>query len=130
MMKTLNLIFTLIIMFCYTNTISQSSIYGIFEEQTDIGDVKIAGSSSYDPSTDEYLLGGSGSNIWFNQDEFHYLWKSIEGDFILYAELAFTGENNEPHRKGGWMIRQALSNNAPYVDATVHGDGLTSLQFR
>jgi len=129
-MKILSIIITIIMIISHTNTMSQDSIFGIFEEQSDIGDVKIEGSTSYDPTTDEYLLGGSGSNIWFNQDEFHYLWKSIEGDFILYAELTFTGDNTEPHRKGGWMIRQSLANNAPYVDATVHGDGLTSLQYR
>ena len=30
----------------------------------------------------------------------------------------------------GWMVRPTLDADAPYVDAVVHGDGLTSLQFR
>ncbi|MDZ7371719.1 MAG: biopolymer transporter TolR, partial [candidate division KSB1 bacterium] len=30
----------------------------------------------------------------------------------------------------GWMIRTALTPDSPYADAVVHGDGLTSLQFR
>ena len=28
------------------------------------------------------------------------------------------------------MIRQSLEADSPYVDAVVHGDGLTSLQYR
>jgi Tol biopolymer transport system component len=36
----------------------------------------------------------------------------------------------DPHRKMGWMARASLDKDAPYVDACVHGDGLTSLQYR
>ncbi len=34
------------------------------------------------------------------------------------------------HRKAGWMIRQSLDADSPYVDAVIHGDGLASLQYR
>src|SRR5262249_53102647 len=34
------------------------------------------------------------------------------------------------HRKACLMIRQGLDADAAYVDVAVHGDGLTSLQFR
>ena len=84
----------------------------------------------YDMEKDEYIIGGSGENIWFNNDEFCYAWKVMEGDFIVYASMTFLPGNNEPHRKGGWMVRQGLDDNSPYVDAVVHGDGLTSMQFR
>ena len=45
---------------------AQLSVYGIFDGQSDIGDVKIDGSVAYEKDTDEYLVGGSGENIWFN----------------------------------------------------------------
>jgi len=109
---------------------AQLSVYGIFEGQSDIGDVKIEGSVSYDKESDEYLIGGAGENIWFNSDEFHYVWTILQGDFILYAKMKFIGDNPEPHRKGGWMIRQGMDPNTPHISATVHGDGLTSLQYR
>jgi TolB protein len=109
---------------------AQLSLHGIFEGQSDIGDVKIEGSVAYDPASDEYLVGGSGENIWFKSDEFHYLWKVLEGDFILYTRLTFIGDNPEPHRKGGWMVRQGLDPNAPHVSAVTHGNGLSTLQYR
>ncbi len=112
------------------NAFSQEFAHGIFEGQSDIGNVKIQGTVSYDQQEDEYVIGGSGENIWFTEDEFHYVWKTMEGDFILYAKIEFMGDNLEPHRKVGWMIRQSLDDNAPYVDVAVHGDGLTSLQYR
>src|SRR5262249_7251027 len=34
------------------------------------------------------------------------------------------------HRKACLLIRQSLDADAAYVDVAVHGDGLTSLQFR
>jgi len=36
----------------------------------------------------------------------------------------------DPHRKACLMIRQSLDADSAYVDVAVHGDGLTSLQFR
>ncbi len=46
------------------------------------------------------------------------------------ADVAFLGKGKDPHRKACLMIRQSLDPDSPYVDAAVHGDGLTSLQFR
>ena len=34
------------------------------------------------------------------------------------------------HRKLGWMVRPNLAPESPHINAVVHGDGLTSLQFR
>jgi hypothetical protein len=36
----------------------------------------------------------------------------------------------DPHRKLGRMVRSTLDADSAYADACVHGDGLTSLQFR
>jgi hypothetical protein len=124
-------IFSFILIGLLTHTaMGQLSVYGIFDGQSDIGDVKIEGSVAFNKESDEYLIGGSGENIWFNNDEFHYVWTILEGDFILYTKMKFIGDNPEPHRKGGWMVRSGLDPNAPHVSATVHGNGLTSLQFR
>jgi hypothetical protein len=40
------------------------------------------------------------------------------------------GKGVEPHRKIGWMIRSSLADDSPHGSAVLHGDGLTSLQFR
>ncbi|HXO75670.1 MAG TPA: hypothetical protein VN824_10555, partial [Puia sp.] len=50
---------------------------GIFENSIDIGNPKVAGSASYDESTQSYSIKGGGSNIWFNRDEFHFVYKKI-----------------------------------------------------
>src|SRR6266478_8763398 len=73
---------------------------------------------------------GSGANMWFDHDEFHFVWKRMKGDFILTTRAQFIGEGVEQHRKIGWIVRSSLDSDSAHVNAAVHGDGLTSLQFR
>jgi len=103
---------------------------GLFEGHTDVGAVKHAGAATYDAVRQEYHLEGSGYNMWFDHDEFHFVWKRMTGDFILRADAELLGEGVDPHRKLGWIVRTSLDSSAAYVDAAVHGDGLTALQFR
>ena len=103
---------------------------GIFDSHSDIGNVEKPGGVTYDSENQTYTMEGAGSNIWFGKDEFHYLWKKIKGDFILTAQVEFIGKGIEAHRKIGWMVRQSLDPNSAQVSAMIHGDGLTSLQYR
>jgi TolB protein len=104
---------------------------GIFDEHSDVGENVKPGSAVYIPSTDQYVISGAGYNVWFDHDEFHFAWKKMKGDFILHTRAEFVGAKGvEEHRKVGWMVRKSLDGKAPHVNAVVHGDGLTSLQFR
>jgi len=103
---------------------------GIFQHSADIGNPAIKGSATYNASDQSYSLKGSGYNIWFERDEFRYLFNQIEGDFILTANFRFTGEGGDPHRKTGWMIRASEDEGSPHISATLHGDGLTVMQWR
>jgi len=109
---------------------AQHRSFGVFEGHGDIGKVVKPGSAVYHPRKQEYVISGAGYNIWFDHDEFQFLWKRIKGDFIVYTHAAFVGKGVEAHRKVGWMARKSLDSSSPHVNAVVHGDGLTSLQFR
>lgn len=102
----------------------------IFEGYQDVGAVKIKGSVSYDHSNQTYTLNGAGHNIWGDSDAFFMAWKKVNGNFSMQADVAFEGEGANPHRKLGIMIRENLTAVSPYADIAVHGDGLTSLQYR
>jgi len=108
---------------------SPQRLLGPFEAQTDIGGAK-PGSAKYDELTGEFTIEGSGGNMWADRDEFHYVWKRLTGNFILTARLQFAGKGVENHRKIGWIVRSSLDPRSIHVNASVHGDGLTSLQFR
>ena len=104
--------------------------WGMFSQDHDIGNPAIAGSSTYDPAKQSYSLSAGGKNMWAERDEFHLLALPISGDFIVRASVQFVGAGVDPHRKFGIIARDSTSAGSRYADAAVHGDGLTSLQFR
>jgi TolB protein len=109
---------------------AQNPSTGIFTNDSDIGNPKIHGSSSYNAADQAYTLRGAGYNIWFERDEFHYLYNKIKGDFILTANFSFGGKGKEAHRKTGWMVRWSSDEKSPHISAVLHGDGLTVMQWR
>jgi TolB protein len=113
-----------------TKVNAQTNQLGIFDSQSDVGLVKHKGNASYDKVSQQYHLEGSGTNVWGTHDEFHFVWKRMKGDFILRTNAEFLGKGVEAHRKIGWMVRSSLDTNSKHINAVVHGDGLTSLQFR
>ena len=104
--------------------------FGIFQDHGDIGTVLHPGSARFDAATASYTITGSGENMWFGKDDFHFLWTKVSGDVSLTADIAFQGTTGNPHRKAVLMIRQNLDPGSPMVDLARHGEGLTSLQFR
>ncbi len=95
-----------------------------------IGNPLLKGSSEVNTGDQSVLLSGSGYNVWNDRDEFLFLSKKVKGDFIYSANLEFIGKGVNAHRKIGLMARNSFDDNSAYADAVVHGDGLTSLQFR
>jgi Tol biopolymer transport system component len=123
---------TALLIFCCISSFSQTGSVGIFEKQQDIGYVKHAGSTIYDQATQSYIIKGSGANIWFNEDQFHYTYRRMTGDFILTADFEFTGDTSAAvgHRKIGWMVRESTAADAVSMNACSHIDGLIALQWR
>jgi hypothetical protein len=104
---------------------------GQFTTSADIGNPTIKGSSTYEGESQTYTLKGGGYNIWFNHDEFQFLYRKIKGDFLLTANFQLVGsEQGNGHRKTGWMIRETTDHDAVSVNSCLHGDGLVVLQWR
>ena len=110
---------------------AQANPVGQFEDHADVGAPKIAGSTAYNPVTQEYTLSAAGANMWATRDEYQFAWKKMRGDFIVRTRIEFLAPGVNNHRKVGLIARAGLDAHAPYVDACEHGDRkLTSLQFR
>src|SRR2546430_9442143 len=103
---------------------------GPFEGHGDVGNVLRAGSVEYDATKQTYLIAGGGENMWSTNDAFQFVWKKMSGDVALAADIRWIGTGGNAHRKACLLIRQSLQPDSPYADAVVHGDGLTSLQYR
>jgi TolB protein len=111
-------------------SLSQQQPLGVFAGQTDVGNPAKAGAAIYDAEKQQYTIEGAGTNMWVGRDEFHFAWQRLKGNFILTTRAEFIGKGVDPHRKIGWNVRSSLDPDSPHVTAVVHGDGLTSLQFR
>lgn len=103
---------------------------GQFESSQNIGEPRRAGVVQFDRDAGEYRVTGGGTNMWGTRDEFYFVSKKFKGDFRLTADVRFPEPGGDPHRKAGWMVRKSADPASPYIDAVVHGDGLTSLQYR
>ena len=99
--------------FSITTALAQDTSVCIFQNNTDIGNPKNAGSSLYNKAEQIYSIKGSGYNIWFERDELHYSYNKIKGDFILTANFKFEGKGTEPHRKTGWIVRWSTGEKSP-----------------
>ncbi|MDF2430748.1 MAG: TolB protein [Mucilaginibacter sp.] len=130
-MRKIKLFTTLLMVSLSLSALAQQKSIGLFDGQVDVGKSTKPGAGTYLPQTQQYIISGAGYNVWFDHDEFHYVFKRIKGDFILYTRAEFVGWNGvEQHRKVGWMVRKSLDGNSAQVNAVEHGDGRTSLQFR
>ena len=107
-----------------------SSAAGLFDGHNDIGATKIPGSVEFDATKNNYTVAGGGANMWFTNDAFHFVWKKVSGDATLVADISFPVAGGDPHRKACLLVRQSLDPDSAYADAAIHGDGLTSLQYR
>ena len=111
---------------------SSGASIGAFTEATDIGRVSRPVEARFDSPSGAYVLSAGGENMWGSQDAFGFAWKPARGDLSLMARVELQGASSRrpDHRKAGVMFRQSLAPDAVYADVVVHGDGLTSLQYR
>ncbi len=120
----------LFLCFCSAFGAPAESALGVFETHADIGETPEKGSVQLDAASGEFRVTGGGANMWESTDAFHFVWKRLAGDVTLTADVRFIGAGAVEHRKAALMIRQSLDADAAYADIALHGDGLTSLQFR
>ncbi len=116
--------------FCSCQQKEEPVNHGLFSTVQDVGNVVHEGSTNYNDSLQEFRLKGSGANMWFKEDAFHLASIKLGGNFILTTRCRFEGEGFDAHRKMGLIIRESLLPGSRYADAAIHGDGLTSLQYR
>lgn len=103
---------------------------GIFQGQSDIGGPLVLGSASYNAATGQYTINSAGYNIWYQRDEFRFLWKKASGDFSLAADVTFPNAEGFGDRKAVLIFRQSLNDDSKQVMVGQHGAGMIHLAFR
>src|SRR5947207_10272784 len=96
----------------FASTLVQSGTFGAFTNSDDVGSPPLKGSAEFDPSTRQYRITGTGTDIWAKADQFHYVWREMAGDFAVTATTKFLTDGN-PHRKAVIMLRKSLETDSP-----------------
>ncbi len=79
---------------------------------TDIGEVGKAG--SFSQSNGDFEISGSGKDIWYDADEFHYVFQAVKGNYMLTARVV-NMQNTASWAKAGIMMRESLAASSKYV---------------
>ena len=109
---------------------TENTPLGVFDGQSDIGGAVVPGSSSYNAATQQYTVKSAGYNIWYNRDEFRFLWKKVSGDVSLAADAAFPDAQGYNDRKAVLVIRESLADDATEAVVGEHGTGMIHLAQR
>ncbi len=110
---------------------------GIFDGHQDIvqqdnpGNLGAEGGAGYDPVKEEYVVVGSGNDIWGNADNFHFLYKEISGDFSIQSTIkADAGTSTNDWVKATLMARETLESESANAAVLQRPDGLFNVQWR
>jgi hypothetical protein len=103
---------------------------GIFDGQSDVGSAVLPGSATYDAATGKYTINSAGYNVWYMRDEFRYLWKKMNGDVSLAADISFPDPKGYGDRKAVLVIRQSLDDDSKEALVALHGAGMIQLARR
>lgn len=102
---------------------------GVFKNSIDIGDLNRSGVALYNTSDQTYTIRGLGSGVEVGSDHFHYLWNTVQGDFILRAELDHNHTTDESYQFG-WSIRNTITSDSEMVTLSVTSDGELTISKR
>ncbi len=103
---------------------------GVFQGQSDIGGAVVGGSALFDERTGKYTINSAGYNIWYQRDEFRFLWKQMSGDVSLAASVSFPDPKGYDDRKAVLVIRQNLDDDSKEAMVGEHGTGMIHLAWR
>jgi hypothetical protein len=101
---------------------------GVFEGRADVGGTLVPGSATF--ADGKYTINSAGYNVWYNRDEFHFLWKRMSGDVSLAADIAYPNPAGFFDRKAVLMIRQSLDDDSKMMVVALHGAGMIHIAWR
>ena len=82
----------------------------------DIGNVGASGSVCYENGS--FTVEASGSDIWNNADEFHFVYQELRGNGEIIAELRGLEDTND-WAKAGLMMRDNLNANSRFAQMVI-----------
>jgi hypothetical protein len=111
-------------------SVTMNTPIGQFDGQSDVGGALAPGSASYDTAAKTYTINSAGYNIWYQRDEFRYLWKKMSGDVSLAATVNWPSLEDFHDRKVVLIFRDSLDDDSRQIMAAQHGNGMVHISWR
>ena len=111
-------------------TVTINGAIGQFDGQADVGGALAPGSATYDAAAKTYTVNSAGYNIWYQRDEFRYLWKKVSGDVSLAADVVWPNIEDFHDRKVALIIRDSLDDDSRQIMTAQHGNGMVHISWR
>ncbi|WP_024831342.1 VanZ family protein [Ruminiclostridium josui] len=108
-------------------TSRRNSIRFLNYESKDIGKVKLKGSTSF--LQGEFIVKGSGKDIWRGEDEFQFAYIPVEDDCTITTRVV-SMDNTHEWAKAGIIMRDSLQPKSSYAGVLMTPGGHTSFQWR
>ncbi len=93
----------------------------------DVGYPAPQGSQLFKDGT--WTLQGGGFDIFFNKDQFHYVWQTLTGDGVVSAQVLDQGYT-DPSAKAGVMLRANTDTSSPFYAVFVTPKNDILVHFR
>ena len=95
----------------------------------DVGAPALAGAAYNLGSGSTFTVTGAGIDIWEAADQFHYVYRSLDGDGTIMARV-FAQPNTATQAKAGVMIRESTDANAAHAMMLLTPGGSSSFLYR
>src|SRR5205807_7134640 len=90
-------------------------------QSVDVGSPLMVGTADYSASNQTFYVDGAGADIAGANDQFHYVYQTLNGDGTIIARLRYQ-TNSSAWTKAGVMIKESTAAGSSYVDALVTPD--------
>ncbi len=84
-------------------------------QSVDVGSPITPGTANYAASSQTFYVDGAGADIWGTNDQFHYVYQTLNGDGTIVARVRYQTESSD-WAKAGLMIKQSTTSGSAFVD--------------
>ncbi len=101
-------------------------------DSQDIGPVsaELPGSATYDAARDEWVVKGTGTDIFFGEDSFHFVHYPVDGDFRITVRVVGYAGYIELWTKAFTMFREDFTAGSRIFNQSINFEGNDFLYYR
>jgi hypothetical protein len=101
-----------------------------FTKCVSVGNPAASAEMKFDTPAQSYYIISAGEGLKDRNDSFGYLFKTVDGDFILESGIRLLGLEPGAYGSSGIMFRNSIDPDAAFVACFIQSDGLTKLKYR